>query len=147
MDRGPWQVSVHGVPKESETMEQLQNNITWTNCRESYTYQEISPHTFLEDPRKTLIGSLLMHESTWALFLSSDPLREAQAVMLFPVVFSMKLFMSVSPAGPKLQNSRGTKHAMLLLCLTEPELCGLGVSLAKYVSSHPCVLVPRLLRL
>ena len=88
-----------------------------------------------------------MHESTWALFLSSDPLREAQAVMLFPVVFSMKLFMSVSPAGPKLQNSRGTKHAMLLLCLTEPELCGLGVSLAKYVSSHPCVLVPRLLRL
>ena len=73
-----------------------------------------------------------MHEGTWVLFLSSDPLKEAEAVMLFPVaVFSMQLFVSVSPAGPKLQNSRGTKHAMFILCLTEPELGCIGVLIGR----------------
>ena len=73
-----------------------------------------------------------MHKSTWVLFLSSDPLKEAEAVMLLAVaVFSMQLFVSVSPADPKLQNSRGTKHATFLLCLTEPEFCGLGVLIGR----------------
>lgn len=66
----------------------------------------------------------------------STPLRKAQAMMLFlAAVLSVKLLMTVSPGGLKLQNSSGTKHAIL----SEPECCilclnGKTVRLANYVS-------------
>ena len=66
----------------------------------------------------------------------STPLRRAQAITLFlAAVFSVKLLMSVSPGGLKLQNSGGTRHAVL----SKPECCvlclnGKTVRLANYVS-------------
>ena len=73
-----------------------------------------------------------MNKSTCAILLSSDALREAQAIVLLPAaVLSMKLLMSVSPGGPKQQNSRGTKHIMFPLSLTEPELCVFGALMGR----------------
>lgn len=73
-----------------------------------------------------------MNKSTCALLLSSDPLREAQAIVLLPAaVLPMKLLMSVSPGGSKQQNCRGTKHIMFPLSLTEPELCVFGALMGR----------------